>query len=212
MTNCIRKKLNINTKIRRHDVLFCDLCGYPLRLCGKKTQGHKDFLKRTQRVRTNFVSSSLPPKGAAFVFENKREVPFVIHHIETLHVTSYLNGTTHITGNVGIGSEPSLVYKLGVNGTIGCRKVVVTNTGWADYVFEQDYKLMPLNELESFIQDNKHLPEVPSASHVEENGVELSEMNVLLLKKVEELTLYILQQNQDIQTLKEEVQSLKEGR
>ena len=121
-----------------------------------------------------------------------------------LHVTgvSYLNGNTHITGNVGIGSAPSSTYKLAINGKIGCKEIVVTNSGWADYVFEPDYALMPLGELESFISENKRLPDVPSASHVEENGVELATMNVLLLKKVEELTLYILDLQKQIDELK----------
>jgi len=155
---------------------------------------------------------ALDVRGSAYIQTNlgiNEQTPRNPLHVNGV---SYLNGNTHITGNVGIGSAPSTTYRLGVNGTIGCKKIVVTNTGWADYVFEPDYELMPLDELESFIQENKRLPEVPPASHVEENGIELSEMNVLLLKKVEELTLYILQQNKDMQALKEEVNSLKEGR
>jgi len=92
------------------------------------------------------------------------------------------------------------------------KEVEVTLTGWPDYVFEEDYSLRSLDEVASYIQENKRLPEMPSASQVTENGVNLGEINALLLKKMEEMTLYILQQNQNIQTLKDEVRLLKEGR
>jgi len=65
-----------------------------------------------------------------------------------------VTGNTYISGNVGIGSAPSSTYKLGVNGKIGCKEIVVTNTGWADYVFEPDYELRSLEELETFILAN----------------------------------------------------------
>ncbi|WP_057937328.1 hypothetical protein [Algoriphagus resistens] len=96
------------------------------------------------------------------------------------------------TGNLGIGvSSPS--QKLEVNGTIKTREVNVTTTGWADYVFKPEYKLMPLSEVEAFIQMNGHLPNVPTEAEVMENGVNLAEMNVKLLEKVEELTLYVIE-------------------
>ncbi|WP_439488523.1 hypothetical protein [Algoriphagus sp.] len=98
-------------------------------------------------------------------------------------------------GNTGIGTiSPS--EKLSVNGTIKTKEVNVTATGWPDYVFRPGYQLMPLSELDTFIQKNGHLPDVPTEAEVKENGVNLAEMNVKLLEKVEELTLYILfQQN-----------------
>jgi hypothetical protein len=73
---------------------------------------------------------------------------------------------------------------------------------WPDFVFKKDYTLTPLNELEQFITENQHLPNVPSAVEVEANGVELGEMNALLLQKVEELTLYIIQMQKQIDELK----------
>ncbi|MBL7877991.1 MAG: hypothetical protein JNL53_20160 [Cyclobacteriaceae bacterium] len=112
-------------------------------------------------------------------------------------------------GNVGIGTTLAANpnnYKLAVNGLIGAKEVKVENTSttWPDYVFSSDYKLKPLLELEQYINENKHLPEVPSASDIAVNGQALGEMNVLLLKKVEELTLYIIELKKVVDSLKAE--------
>ena len=78
----------------------------------------------------------------------------------------------------------------------------VTLSGWSDYVFDDDYRLMPLGEVESYINNNHHLPEVPSAAEVEENGVDMGEMNKILLQKVEELTLYVIDLQKQIDDMK----------
>ena len=105
---------------------------------------------------------------------------------------------------IGIGTSSFVdgtdVYRLAVNGAIRAHRVKVYTT-WADYVFEEDYKLPTLNEVEKHIKEKGHLKDIPSASQVEKNGIELGEMNKLLLQKVEELTLYILELNKRIQTL-----------
>jgi len=99
-------------------------------------------------------------------------------------------------GNVGIGTLDPGSFKLAVEGKVGASEVVVTLTRpWPDYVFEPRYDLPSLTELETYIKANKHLPEVPTAGEVEENGLNLGEMNALLLKKVEELTLYLIEQH-----------------
>jgi hypothetical protein len=92
----------------------------------------------------------------------------------------------------------------------------VVDNGWADYVFEKDYKLMPLNDLDQFITENGHLPEVPTTEEAIKNGIELKEMNILLLKKVEELTLHLINQNKQIEdqtnqfkAQKEEIEALR---
>ncbi|MEB2774649.1 hypothetical protein SYJ56_04985 [Algoriphagus sp. D3-2-R+10] len=89
-----------------------------------------------------------------------------------------------------------------VNGTIKTQEVNIAASGWADFVFKPDYKLMPLSELEAFIQKNGHLPSVPTEAEVMENGVNLAEMNVKLLEKVEELTLYVIELKKEVEELK----------
>lgn len=113
-------------------------------------------------------------------------------------------------GNVGIGTlTTTTAYKLSVNGSIRAKELVV-ETGWADFVFAKNYRLRPLSEVESFIKTNNHLPDVPSAADVEANGVKLGEMQTTLLQKIEELTLYSIQQNKEIEALKAQINQILE--
>ena len=106
-------------------------------------------------------------------------------------------------GNVGIGTQnPN--YKLDVAGTIRANEIIVNTTG-ADFVFAEDYQLRPLSEVKTFIQENKHLPEIKSAQEMQENGVGINELQTQLLQKIEELTLYILQQEERIKALETEL-------
>jgi hypothetical protein len=106
-------------------------------------------------------------------------------------------------GNVGIGTN-NPDAKLAVKGHIHTQEVRVDLTGAVapDYVFEKEYELLPLSELETYINQNKHLPEVPSAKEMEKEGLNLKEMNLLLLKKVEELTLHLIEMKKEINELK----------
>ena len=104
-------------------------------------------------------------------------------------------------GNVGIGTTTPF-YKLDVNGTIRAKEVLVNlNNGGADFVFEENYLLRPLNEVSDFIQANKHLPEIPSAADMVNNGLDMGEFQIKLLQKIEELTLYIIEQDKRIKEL-----------
>lgn len=105
-------------------------------------------------------------------------------------------------GNVGIGTDTP-DHKLDVNGTIRAKEVIV-ETGWADYVFEPDYPLMPLDKLEKVLKKEKSLPNIPSAAEVEKDGISVGEMNKKLLEKIEELTLYVIDIYRSNQELNEE--------
>jgi len=114
-------------------------------------------------------------------------------------------------GNLGIGTNtPDSGYKLTVKGKIWTREVKVTSTaGGADFVFENTYKLPTLEEVEQFITENKHLPEIASAKEMEENGIHLAEMNIKLLQKIEELTLYTIQQQKELEVQQEKNTTLE---
>jgi hypothetical protein len=112
--------------------------------------------------------------------------------------------------NIGIGTTDTKGYKLAVNGDAIFTMVKVKPVGnWPDYVFRATYSLRPLNELEQYIQQHHHLPEVSSADEVERDGLDVGGNQAVLLKKIEELTLYIIDQNKQLQQLKSEVIQLK---
>lgn len=103
-------------------------------------------------------------------------------------------------------------YRLFVKDGIKTEKVkveIAANNDWADYVFKKDYKLLPLKDLQSYIEKEGHLPEVPTTEEAIENGIELKEMNILLLKKIEELTLYTLQQQKNIEEQNKRIDMLE---
>lgn len=111
-------------------------------------------------------------------------------------------------GNLGLGTTAP-TEKLSVNGNIKCKQVEVTLSGWSDFVFDEGYQLMPIAEVEAFIEQNNHLPGVPSATEVISNGVNLGEMDAILLKKIEELTLYVIDLKKENDFLKDEINKLR---
>lgn len=111
-------------------------------------------------------------------------------------------------GNVGIGTtDPK--NKLSVNGTIWAKEVKVSLSDAADWVFDANYKLKPLADVEKYIYENKHLPEIPSAEEFRQNDMNLSEMSNKLLQKIEELTLYAIEQQKELDRLKTENENYK---
>lgn len=102
--------------------------------------------------------------------------------------------------------------KLDVNGTIRSKEVKIEATGWADFVFDKDYKLPSLSEVENHIKESKTLPGIPSEQQVKEEGIDLGDMQAKLLQKIEELTLYVIDQDKRIKALEEENKNLKNTR
>jgi len=113
-------------------------------------------------------------------------------------------------GNVGVNTTDTKGYKFAVNGTaIAAAITVKLNTNWPDYVFKKDYALPALSDVKTFIDQNKHLPEIPSEQEIAKDGQNLGEMNKLLLKKVEELTLYLIEKDKQDKELREQLDELK---
>jgi hypothetical protein len=121
-----------------------------------------------------------------------------------------IEGDILTDSNIGIGTsnftDGADTYRLSVSGAIRAHRVRVY-TNWADYVFEESYKLPTLQQVEEHINEKGHLINIPSAKEVEEKGIDLGEMNKLLLEKIEEMTLYMIEMNKEIQNLKEELKT-----
>jgi hypothetical protein len=129
------------------------------------------------------------------------DLPVITNNTERMRITA--------AGDVGIGTNDTKGYKLAVNGEAIANKIVVKQYPWADYVFDNDYDLKPLDEVEKYIRQNRHLPEVPSAKEVEKNGLDLGNTQATLLKKIEELTLYLIEQNKQLKAQQTQIDELK---
>ncbi|WP_109830291.1 hypothetical protein [Reichenbachiella versicolor] len=117
----------------------------------------------------------------------------------------YINAS----GNIGIGTT-NPQSKLSVEGQIRATEIkVLSDISVPDYVFEQDYELRTLSETKKYIKKNKHLPEIPSASEISENGIDIGDMNMRLLKKIEELTLYQIELLERLEKAEHEILQLK---
>jgi len=107
------------------------------------------------------------------------------------------DGKVHFSNNISI------------NGKIEAKEILLSTTPTADFVFEDNYDLPSLNLVEQYIQEKKHLPEIASANEMKENGVNVADFQIQLLQKIEELTLYTIDQQKEIETLKQENEALK---
>lgn len=144
-------------------------------------------------------------EGENNIFIGRETPAFSSSAKDELNIGNWIFG---VNGTIGIGNFSNPLpsdgiapdgekYKLFVKDGIRTEKIkvdVASDNGWADYVFDEGYELLPLSDLESFIHQNGHLPEVPTTEEAIKNGVELKAMNILLLKKIEELTLYSIEQ------------------
>jgi hypothetical protein len=124
--------------------------------------------------------------------------------------SSHTNGPSNltVTGKLAVGTCVPANYQMAVDGTIAAREVVVETANWCDYVFDGKYKLMSLSELKDYINKNKHLPEFKAEKEYVTNGIPVSEVIKLQQKKIEELTLYLLEQEEKIKKLQEALEKL----
>ncbi|WP_216823590.1 hypothetical protein [Niastella vici] len=129
----------------------------------------------------------------------------------TRFVVSDANGNLYYKEDSSSGAfNGSFNADVAVNGRISAQKMLITQTGrWPDYVFSKQYQLPSLAEVESFINQNNHLPGIPSAAEVEKTGINVGNNQAALLKKIEELTLYTIQQDKELKNLKQEIEELK---
>lgn len=137
-----------------------------------------------------------------------------LHVINDGGRTSIINGKLRTNDAISIGTSTFLPdFQLNVNGAIRSKEIVCESAPWPDYVFEEDYDLKSLSEIEDFIEEEGHLPNIPSAEDVAAEGVPLAKMNALLLEKIEELTLHMIElqkeKDQQLERLKHRIEQLE---
>lgn len=166
---------------------------------------------------TNLINSG--GVGAGFVGDMATYIPLTT----SASAITFSNGTINFFANnnltvnqpywpapkMRLEISPSALFR--VDGEIRAKLVRVVTDVWADYVFDKNYKLLPLNEVEKFISHNHHLPDVPSEKEITEKGLDIGEIQKIQMQKIEELTLYLLQMKKELDTLKKENEELKNG-
>lgn len=161
----------------------------------------------------NFRESNLNPSyvGAAFRLDSRSNFPlyqWLIRPPGQAFEQEVVAMALTRDGNLGIGTGTPQ-ERLSVNGMIRAKEVKIEVSNWPDYVFEQAYSLPTLAELKAYVYHNKRLPEVPSASEVAEKGIDIGAMNARLLKKIEELTLYLFEKDEEIRRSNERIEAIE---
>lgn len=165
---------------------------------------------KTSAGNTDYHHFTRDSSGGAVVYINQVSTgPILRLSSGIVNANQNVKFTVENNGAVGIATVNTGDYMLAVNGKIRAKEIKV-ETGWSDFVFDNNYHLRDIKEVESFIKINKHLPDVPAAKEVEKDGVNLGEMDARLLQKIEELTLYMIDQNKRIEQLEKENELLKE--
>lgn len=157
--------------------------------------------RRISRVLTLAAGSTSANRGGHLTFHTKQNGVSGFP-VERMRITD--------AGNVGIGTTNPGSFKLAVEGKIGAREVQVTLTNpFPDYVFESEYRLLPLEALESHVRSQKHLPGIPTAAEVSRDGINVGAFQAQLLEKVEELTLYVIELNKSNDALEARLAALE---
>jgi hypothetical protein len=162
--------------------------------------------------------STMDGAGTSYSWMQSSKGPLLLNPLSGNSITASSNTNNYVAiGFLPSGTElvtlPPAGYNLLVQGKIACEelkvKLKVSGTAWPDYVFAKNYRLMSIDSLSTYIDHNCHLPDVPTTAEVEKNGIMTGEMNAILLKKVEELTLYMIEQNKNSSTQAEQIELLK---
>lgn len=162
----------------------------------------------------NFVVSNKGAEGLEVYLDQPSGVVGLqsYNRISNVFTKMEFNATnfTFLQGNIGIGTQDTRGYKLAVAGNVIAESVTVKlQSAWPDYVFKPEYYLPSLKDVKAFIDEHHHLPEMPSEKEVSKNGLELGQMDRLLTKKIEELTLYMIDLKKDNEKLNKENKDLK---
>lgn len=157
-------------------------------------------------INTTSPLQQLHVKGNTAVEEGRLLVNTTTDNGYTLQV----NGQASVTGNMGIGvvAAENATDKLMVNGNIRAKKILVSLTGWGDYVFDSTYRLRSINEVAAYVQKYRHLPDMQPAKEIEKQGLDMGEVIKQQQVKIEELTLYIIQQAKQQEALEKQVELL----
>lgn len=176
---------------------------FPANSLNAYNESHLDIEDRGAKTRLRFYARQT--SGSGFSLLDKAQViNFEVKDDGSNISLTMPKPNSFVSIGANSFTDGAEIYRLSVNGAMRAHRVKVYTT-WADYVFEEGYKLPTLEEVETHIKEKGHLQDIPSAKEVEANGIELGEMNKLLLQKIEELTLYTIELNKQVQELKSQI-------
>lgn len=196
--------LNAGTKFGPSSYIL-NVLDFPQSNIDPKAQSFIGMEDRNYKSRWRFFANT--GGSSELIYYNKNQSGF-FHLKEDGNDNVFLNlskQNSYLTIGTSSYNDNGELYKLTVNGKVRAHAVKVY-TDWADFVFEPDYNLPNLYEVESYIMQYGHLENIPSSKDVEQNGIDLGEMNKLLLQKIEELTLYAIDLKKEIDFLKSKIE------